>query len=150
MLLGGLWHGAAWTYVLWGGWHGLLLVIERRLGRANPYWFLPYAGQVLFTFTLWTISLVIFRSKTIEELGEMLRGLLGFRGLGSMPDLGHQQPVVLGGFVLGCVITFCLPRSQKLVQRCHPLVMLGALLVFSLAVCQVLSADFIPFIYYQF
>ena len=150
MMLGGLWHGAAWTYLLWGAWHGLLLVVERRLGRDNPYGFLPYAGQVFLTFVLWTLSLVIFRSQTIAELGEMLRGLLGLGGLGSMPDLGHQQPVVLGGFLIGCLVTFCVPRSYLLVKRCQPVVMLGVLLVFAVAVCQVLSADFIPFIYYRF
>jgi len=150
MMLGGLWHGAAWTYLLWGAWHGLLLILERRLGRDNPYGFLPYAGQVFLTFVLWTLSLVIFRSQTVAELGEMLRGLLGLGGLGAIPDLGHQQPVVMGGFLIGCVITFCVPRSHLLVRRCHPLVMLGVLFVFGLAVCQVLSADFIPFIYYRF
>jgi alginate O-acetyltransferase complex protein AlgI len=150
MMLGGLWHGAAWTYLLWGAWHGLLLVIERRLGRANPYHFLPYVGQVFLTFVLWTLSLVIFRSHTMAKLGEMLAGMTGMRGLGSIPDLGLQQPVVVGGFVLACLITFLLPNSQQLVRRCHPLVMLAALAAFAIAVCQVLAADFVPFIYYQF
>jgi hypothetical protein len=43
-----------------------------------------------------------------------------------------------------------MPRSEQLVRRCQPLVMLGALAVFGIAVCHVLSSDFVSFIYYQF
>ena len=150
MILGGLWHGAAWTYLLWGTWQALVLIIERRLGHTNPYRYLPIAGQIFLTFVLWTLSLVIFRSASVAELGEMGNGLFGLNGIGSVPDLGVHQPVAIGAFVIGCFITFCVPRSQLLVRRCYPLVMLGTMFVFALAVCQVLSADFIPFIYYQF
>ncbi|MGK0265447.1 MAG: alginate O-acetyltransferase complex protein AlgI, partial [Planctomycetota bacterium] len=150
MMLGGLWHGAAWTFLLWGAWHGLLLALERRLGRANPYHFLPYTGQVFLTFLLWTLSMVIFRSQTMGELGEMFGGMIGLRGLGSMPDLGVQQPVVISGMLVAFAVAFFMPRSSQLVRRCHPLVMLGVLLAFLIAVCQVLAVDFVPFIYFQF
>jgi alginate O-acetyltransferase complex protein AlgI len=150
MMLGGLWHGAAWTFLLWGAWHGLFLALERRIGRATPYQFLPHAGQVLLTFMLWTVSMVIFRSKSMSELGNMFGGMIGLRGVGPIPDLGLQQPIVLGGFLLAIVIAFFLPRSQQLLQRCHPLVMLGVLTAFVIAVCQVLAVDFVPFIYFQF
>jgi alginate O-acetyltransferase complex protein AlgI len=150
MMLGGLWHGAAWTYLLWGAWHGLILIAERRIARTNPYAFLPIAGQVFLTFMLWTLSLVIFKCESVGELGEMINGMLGLNGLGSVPDLGIHQPVALGALVIGCLVVFCVPRSQQLVRRCHPLVMLGTMFLFALAVCQVLSADYIPFIYYRF
>ena len=150
MLLGGLWHGASWTYMLWGGWHGVFLVLERRFGKVSPYGRLPFVLQVFCTFLIWTLGLVIFRCQTMPELSEMTRGLLGMNGAGALPDLGQQQPYMLGGLALGCLIAFGLPRSEQLVRRCHPLVMLGALLVFVLAVCQVLTDDFVSFIYYQF
>lgn len=150
MLLGGLWHGASWTYMLWGGWHALFLVLERRIGKVSPYDRLPLPVQVFCTFLIWTLGLVIFRSQTIEELGEMARGLVGGNGLGGLPDVGQQEPFLVGGFVLGTIIVFCMPRSDQLVRRCHPLVMLGALAAFGIAVCHLLAADFVPFIYYQF
>ena len=150
MMLGGLWHGAAWTFLLWGAWHGLFLALERRLGRGSPYQFLPHAGQVFLTFLLWTLSMVIFRSGTLGELGEMFGGMIGLRGLGSMPDIGVQQPVAIGGFFIAIVVAFFLPRSHQLVRRCHPLLMLAVLFAFVIAVCQVLSVDFVPFIYFQF
>ncbi|MFK7741494.1 MAG: MBOAT family protein [Planctomycetota bacterium] len=150
MLLGGLWHGASWTYMLWGGWHGLFLVLERRLGKVSPYGGLPRSGQVFCTFLIWTLGLVIFRCQTLTELRDTGLGLVGANGVGGVPQLGQQQPFLYGGFVLGLLIVFAMPRSEQLVRRCHPLVMLGALLVFALAVCHLLAADFVPFIYYQF
>jgi alginate O-acetyltransferase complex protein AlgI len=150
MLLGGLWHGASWTYMLWGAWHGLFLVFERRLGKVAPYGGLPLPLQVFCTFLIWTLGLVIFRCQTMAELGQMANGLLGLHGVGSAPELGQQQPFAVGAFVLGLGIAFCLPRSEQLVARCHPLAMLGALALGLLAVCQLLTADFVSFIYYQF
>ncbi len=150
MLLGGLWHGASWTYMLWGGWHGVFLVLERRFGKVSPYGRLPHALQVACTFAIWTLGLVIFRCLTLAELGEMATGLVGARGVGALPDLGQRAPFAYGALALGCVIAFGLPRSEVLVRRCHPLVMLGSLLLFAVAVAQVLTEDFVSFIYYQF
>jgi hypothetical protein len=67
-----------------------------------------------------------------------------------VPDLGEQQPFMVGGLVVGCLVAFGMPRSEQLVRRCHPLVMLLALAGFGIAVCHVLSSDFVSFIYYQF
>ena len=150
MLLGGLWHGASWTYMLWGGWHGVFLVLERRFGKVSPYGRLPMLLQIAITFLIWTLGLVIFRSRTVAELGEMARGLLGGNGVGSLPELGPRQPFVFGGLLLGCVIAFGVRRSEQLVHHCRPLLMLGVLGVFAIAVCQVLTDDFVSFIYYLF
>jgi alginate O-acetyltransferase complex protein AlgI len=150
MLLGGLWHGASWTYLIWGGWHGVFLVFERRLGKVSPYGWLPRFGQVFCTFLIWTLGLVIFRCVTIVELGQMARGLCGLNGGGGLPELGQKAPFAWGGLALGLCIAFALPRSEQLVARFHPLVMLGVLAVFLAAVCQMLTGDFVSFIYYQF
>ncbi len=150
MLLAGLWHGAGWTYVVFGCFHGVLLVLERRLGRNAPYHWLPHRGQVAFTFVVWTIGLVIFRSPTLAETGEMFAAMAGANGAGAFPDIGHHQPLALGAFVLGTVIAFAVPRAQLLVARFHPLVMVGTLLLFVLSVVQLLTYDYVAFIYYQF
>ena len=63
----GLWHGANWTFVIWGTYHGILLVIERFSGRKTLYHALPRQAQVLFTFLLVTIGWVLFGSATISE-----------------------------------------------------------------------------------
>ncbi|MGH7441585.1 MAG: MBOAT family O-acyltransferase, partial [bacterium] len=66
MLLGGLWHGAAWTFVAWGAYHGCLLGLERMLGLNRP----PQAGpsrwlRVLVTFHLVLLGWVLFRANSL-------------------------------------------------------------------------------------
>ena len=69
MLLGGLWHGAAWTYVLWGAYHGLLLAGHRVLSRWGPSQpgGLVVAGQILLTFGLTTFGWLLFRATSLEQ-----------------------------------------------------------------------------------
>ena len=84
MLLGGLWHGASWNFVIWGGYHGALLSIERLL-RGNrpetaPRWRL-YPFHAVFTFGLVSISWVFFRAATLADsfqvIGQMFTGSRG-------------------------------------------------------------------------
>lgn len=70
MLLGGLWHGAAWNFVIWGGLHGAYLIIERRLGFPQ---FIKNKNRVvqvvsgIFTFHLVCLSWVFFRCETFDK-----------------------------------------------------------------------------------
>ena len=77
-LLCGLWHGANWTFVIWGAYHGLLLVIERFGGRKTLYHTLPGQVQVLFTFLLIMIGWVFFRSATISDAWRYLTVMFTF------------------------------------------------------------------------
>ncbi len=71
-LLCGLWHGAGWTFIVWGGWHGSWLVVERVFGRKPLYAGLPVSARVLVTLLLITIGWVIFRAETLGEAGRLL------------------------------------------------------------------------------
>jgi alginate O-acetyltransferase complex protein AlgI len=71
-LLCGLWHGANWTFVVWGTYHGILLLIERFCGRKTLYHTLPRQIQVLFTFLLIMTGWVFFRSATISDAWQYL------------------------------------------------------------------------------
>jgi len=114
MLLGGLWHGAGWTYVLWGGLHGGALVVEhgradrrRRLGLPGPgatTW--ARAGQRLLTFHFVALAWVVFRADTIAAAGAVLARLV--TGLGGIGDA--VTPVVLGLVALGIAIQY-VPRG---------------------------------------
>lgn len=150
MLLGGLWHGASWTFLLWGAWHGLFLAFERRLGKVAPYGRLPRTAQVALTFLIWTLGLVLFRCQTIDELGQMAAGLAGANGIGALPELGNRAPDAAIALVAGLLIAFAMPRSDQLVARCNPVVMLGPLLAFGVAVAQMLGQDLVAFLYFQF
>ena len=70
MLLGGLWHGASWNFVIWGGYHGALLAIERMAGRKMfeqkpPAWLYPFRAAL--TFGLVSIGWVFFRAATFAD-----------------------------------------------------------------------------------
>src|SRR5690606_20510941 len=79
MLLGGLWHGAAWTYVFWGAWQGLLLVGYRLAGvettrdaRLGTWRSLGYA---LVMFCLVCIGWIFFRATSLAHAFDMIGGL---------------------------------------------------------------------------
>jgi len=62
MLLGGLWHGASWNFVIWGGYHGGILSAEKATGHTgNPRWGVP------LTFALATLGWVFFRAQTLGQ-----------------------------------------------------------------------------------
>ncbi|MGE5389757.1 MAG: MBOAT family O-acyltransferase [Deltaproteobacteria bacterium] len=87
-LLGGLWHGAAWTFVFWGVLHGLALVINRawqRLGlKMNKVlgWFL--------TFNFVNIAWVFFRAKSWGDAAKVLSGMLGMQGVNLPASLSSR------------------------------------------------------------
>ena len=82
MLLGGLWHGAAWTFVIWGGIHGTMLVVERLRGKTSCYARLPGAMQTGITFLVLLFTWVFFRS---PDLASALAYCGRMLGLGSAP-----------------------------------------------------------------
>ncbi|MCA8955210.1 MAG: membrane-bound O-acyltransferase family protein, partial [Planctomycetes bacterium] len=150
MMLGGLWHGAAWTFLLWGGYQGLLLVVERARGRRALYAAAPPALQVAATFVLVLVGWVIFRASSMAELGRMLRGMVGGYGLGSWPEPELYAWRCYGSLGCGLLVAFTCPQAMALARRFHLLaVVLGAVL-FVLALAQLFATGFSPFIYYQF
>jgi len=89
MLLGGLWHGAGWTFVLWGALHGIYLVINhgwrefrRRLGH-NLHHSTPWGRRAgcLLTFVAVVVGWVLFRAPDVDTALSILRAMAGFNGL---------------------------------------------------------------------
>ena len=124
MLLGGLWHGASWTFMLWGGLHGLYLGVnhayrgvKRALGRPR---LLPAAvGRplaVLGTFLAVMVAFVLFRSENVLVTLSILLGMVGFRGQG-----GVAVPPAAGLWIAALLsIAWALPNTQQLLARHHP------------------------------
>jgi hypothetical protein len=77
MLLGGLWHGAAWTFVIWGAWHGLLLIGQRLLSGAVPSASTVFQTWIRRTilFHLVCVGWLFFRANTLEQAVTFLRQL---------------------------------------------------------------------------
>jgi D-alanyl-lipoteichoic acid acyltransferase DltB (MBOAT superfamily) len=87
MLLGGLWHGAAWTFVIWGGLHGLFLAAhrewrDRHEGRSRFGTILPVIG----TFQLVSLAWIFFRASSVGQAFEVLTGILTLRPGGVSTD----------------------------------------------------------------
>lgn len=78
-LLCGLWHGASWNFVVWGGWHGIFLILERiRLGKVLNSW--PSALQHIYVLLVVMFGWVFFRTETIPQSALVFKALLGFNG----------------------------------------------------------------------
>ncbi|MEO1201636.1 MAG: MBOAT family protein [Pseudomonadota bacterium] len=87
MLLGGLWHGAGWTFVAWGGLHGLYLVVnhfwhgaKRRVFGEHTFGFAGCWGGRLLTFLVVIIGWVFFRADSFEAATRILEGMTGLNG----------------------------------------------------------------------
>ncbi len=90
MLLGGLWHGASWNFVIWGGLHGFALIAHKKWLQARGHSFARFsAGGVRtvlstgLTFYWVCICWVLFRSESIDVAGDLFRGFVLFSANGS-------------------------------------------------------------------
>ena len=142
MLLGGLWHGAGWTFVIWGGLHGLYLVvhqlwqagIEKLRGPAATPSLPGRALSVLCTFVCVVVAWVFFRATSLDSAVRVLQGMAGVNGLvlpvewkttlGDLP-LAFQPLEAFGGarqllwIALLMAIVWACPNSQRIVALVH-------------------------------
>jgi alginate O-acetyltransferase complex protein AlgI len=153
MLLGGLWHGAAWSFVVWGAYHGALLAFERRLGKQSPYHRLPRAARVTLTFVLVLISWVLFRAETLTDALRYLGAMLGFAegGVGAMllPSLLYSRGTMM--LMLLCAILAF--ERQQAHEWCSDVTWPKALVllpILAAALMVMFSQAFSPFLYFQF
>ena len=89
MLLGGLWHGANITYIVWGAWHGMWLAIEKAIGLNTA----PRSFNLLrwaFTFLLVVMGWVIFRAENLHVAGRMYGAMFSF-GEWSLSELNRAS-----------------------------------------------------------
>lgn len=174
MLLGGLWHGAGWTFVVWGGLHGLYLSINhwwRKWGISLPKFF-----AWLITFIAVVFSWVLFRSPTFSDALELLQAMVGMKGLvlpgeptGKLsmltqfgiqlpgwrslvyiPQTAGKQSLTLVVLVALIFATTCLPNTQQIMERFKPTwwwaMFVGGLTAYCLLCLNQVS----EFLYFQF
>jgi D-alanyl-lipoteichoic acid acyltransferase DltB (MBOAT superfamily) len=125
MLLGGLWHGANWTFLVWGALHGVYLIINHALrhllGERNNL-AIRLAGGVA-TFLAVVLAWVFFRASSVTVAFDLLRAMLG--GTLTVPMqagvLGMNRIMELGSclwWLSACAaIAFCLPNAYQLLGR---------------------------------
>ncbi len=152
MVLGGLWHGANWTFLLWGAWHGLWLAVERALGAKTKGSVWPHMIAWPFTMTLVVVGWVMFRATTVREAFSVYAGMSGQNGWPISANMAWQfQPTegvaLLVGGVLAlwgkpiAAVLLCIPRSVRLA---------GTAGLMGLACTALMAQTHSPFLYFQF
>ena len=156
MVLGGLWHGANWTFIGWGLLHGAFLSVHRLFGNVVarhpglskvvdsrlmiPFW-------VLLTFHCWVISMVLFRAASIEVAQTMLVRMF---------SPGGDFTITAGGTLLLCALLYFAQAGEELFGffdrfDAWPLVLRAAILAVAVWTMILYTPDRIePFLYFQF
>ena len=153
MLLGGLWHGAAWNFVIWGGFHGALLALERGAGEERLYGWMPRPLRIAVVFVLVLFSWVLFRAADLPAALDYFARLFGLAVVhppaALLPALLHS-PYLLGTMLVAALVTWSAPQTWSWTRRLSParLATAGGLLVLVLAVLA--TQDYNPFIYFIF
>jgi alginate O-acetyltransferase complex protein AlgI len=147
MLLGGLWHGANWTFVAWGGLHGCALAVNH-VWAARGFR-LPRPAAWLLTLLFVVFCWVLFRASSFVEAGQILAGMAGLHGLGNL-SLDREYVIVL---LVGSLVATLGPTSQDAALRAlKPEVWLAVPAGLLLAYLLLLIGGRLPnvFIYFQF
>ena len=154
MLLGGLWHGAKWNFIVWGAYHGLLLSYERWRGKQSLYETWPRPARMGLTFLLMLGSWVLFRADNLRAAGDYFAAMFRLAPVSSAaPLLGAELYAPYRLLVLAiCAFLVFQPRQAhdwaQLPQCWSRVAVLIPLFV--LALMTMFAQTFNPFLYFQF
>jgi alginate O-acetyltransferase complex protein AlgI len=153
MLLGGLWHGANWTFVVWGAYHGGLLACERFRGKRSALKQWPRPVRVAATFVLVLISWVLFRSATLHEALNYLGFMMGQGESGSgmllLPALLYTQGTILM-MAIGAVVVAWPIQAYEWSREVTWSKAIVVNPLFCASLLAMFSQSFNPFLYFQF
>jgi alginate O-acetyltransferase complex protein AlgI len=143
MGLAGLWHGARWTFLAWGLYHGVLLVVYR--GFQARWDAVPLGPRRFFMFVLTMLGWVFFRADDFSHATHWFRALMGVNGLVSVATVP-----LLGLVTFGVLVTQIAPNSNELARAGLPRPMLQIALGVATASAVILMNYSSTFIYYRF
>ncbi len=175
MVVGGLWHGASWMYLVWGTFQGALLIIHKSIRsvwrmperfRGNP---LVRGTNILITFGLVVIGFTFFRiamlppqdgsialslSESWSHLTMMTGQIFGDFRSEAIPAVYEAYSVIIILMAVGFAMHFS-PRKWRdgtlsVFTQCHPLIQAIILAVVLFFVIQIRQADIVPFVYLQY
>ena len=154
MLLGGLWHGAKWNFVVWGAYHGLFLGYERWRGKQSIYQTFPRAVRIGLTFLLMLFSWVLFRADNLTAAWhyfESMFGLLPVADTAPLLAASLYTPYRLLVLFVCAFLVFQPLQAHDWAQRpvTWPRIALATPL-FVVALMTMYSQAFNPFLYFQF
>lgn len=151
MLLGGLWHGAAWTFVVWGAIHGAMLIGERLRGGHAPI--LPRAMRIGFTFVIVTVAWVFFRTADVHAALQYCGQMLGLSQVSASSLLVRgvvYQPYYLLTMLLCAAFTWLSPQTWDFTRVLPVWKLAWATAALWLSMMMLATQSYNPFIYFIF
>ena len=153
MLIGGLWHGASWNFVIWGGIHGAMLAAERFHGKHGPFHRLPQPVQIAFTYLVVVVAWVFFRAEDLPSAVAYCRSLAGLGdpapGAALLAGVIYQ-PYYLGSLLLAGIIAWTAPQTWDWTRTLTVSKAAIVIALFWLSVLAMTTQAYNPFIYFIF
>jgi alginate O-acetyltransferase complex protein AlgI len=153
MLVGGLWHGASWNFVIWGGIHGGMLAFERWRDERLLAQRFPHALRVGVTFVLVTVAWVFFRAKDLPSALTYCGSMLGLThpspGVGLLTGV-VLGPYYLGSFLLAATITWFAPQTWNWTRHLGIRKAVAIILLLWISILVMTGQTYNPFIYFLF
>ncbi|NKB28329.1 MAG: membrane-bound O-acyltransferase family protein [Rhodobacteraceae bacterium] len=158
MLLGGFWHGANWTFLVWGAWHGGWLALERATGRDKG----SGAMALISTLLVVLIGWVVFRAETLGIAFGVYSGMLGFNGGGIPVEIAMQitrESLLFVGIGILVVIaeSWVHPPARSQIAPDGTLTLANTLVpsvaitgIATFTIMKLAEQNFSPFLYFQF
>ena len=153
MVLGGLWHGASWNFVIWGAIHGGMLAFERAQGKTSFYHHLPKLFRVALTFAIVVVAWVFFRASDLPGALEYLRSMFGMGSVQPGAALLSgiiYQPYYVVSFLAGVLAVWAVPDVWDWTQRITwPKAAFCTAALF-VSILVLVTQEYNPFIYFIF
>jgi len=160
MVLGGLWHGASWMYVIWGAWNGVLLVLHKiyksvfNIKKDDKPGVIRRFFNILITFNLMAFGFMFFRSESMDKVGDMIKAI----ATDFHPEVWRQIldgylliiVAIISGFILHFAPKSWTNRLRDSFSSKSLTIQAVILAIFILIIIQVRSSDLVPFIYLQY
>jgi alginate O-acetyltransferase complex protein AlgI len=158
MLLGGLWHGASWNFVIWGGLNGIALLVYKQWKKVSPYEQIKtmpvVVWKIALTFTFITFTRIFFRAPDMQTVYDFFTQLTGNFGWEVIPKfiIGFKLVwvVMLIGFITHWLSYEFKERWKNRFIESHFLIQATICIVVIFIIYQSVSSELQPFIYFQF
>jgi len=158
MLLGGLWHGSSWLFIIWGGLNGLGLVIHKLWLKVSPFKdsksFGVKAVTVFITLAFISFTRIFFRSDSLETVSLIFDRIKNHLGVELTFNIIQGYALVFSVIAIGYLIHWIPERIKEQYREKFallPLPVMSIVVVIGVfCIYQLISGDMQPFIYFQF